>query len=125
MAYTICTYNTNKKDQITSVNDNISSIMSWMIQIAGRICGDHASDVYYALCNYDNAVRDNDEYDKLLVFYEGGVIEYNIENDIVEGKPNAIQYWRLAWNPYNKEGAFTRVKLKEKIRMNNKIRCKN
>ena len=114
MASTICTYNTNKKDQITSVNDNISSIMSRMIQIAGRICGDHASDVYYALCNYDNAVRDNDEYDKLLVFYEGGVIEYNIENDIVEGKPHGIQYWRLAWNPYNKEGMFTRVCLKEK-----------
>lgn len=113
MAYKICTYNTNKKNQIISVNESISSIMSWMIQIAGRVCGGYASDVYYSLSGYDYAVRMGYDYDKLLVFYEGGVIEYNIENDIVEGKPNGIQYWRLAWNPYNKEGAFTRVKLKE------------
>lgn len=35
MAYTIHPYSNNKKYTTTSVNDNISSIMSRMIQIAG------------------------------------------------------------------------------------------
>jgi len=115
MASTIHPYSTDKGNINKSINDSISSIssiMSGMIQIAGRVCGDYASDIYYALCNYDNAVRDNDKYDKLLLFYEGGVIEYNIENDTVEGKPHDIQYWRLTWNPQKGKGTFTRVRLK-------------
>jgi hypothetical protein len=113
MAYTIHPYSTGKGNTTKSVNDSISSIMSWMIQIAGRVCGDHASDVYYALCNYDNAVRENYEYDKLITFYESGVIERKIENGTVDRKSDGIQYWRLTWNPQKKEGVFTRVLLKE------------
>ena len=113
MSYTIHPYSTDKGNTIISLNDSISSIMSWMIQIAGQVCGGYASDIYYSLSGYDYAVRMDYDYDKLLVFYEFGVIEYTIENDIVKGKPYGIQYWRLTWNPYKKEGAFTRVKLKE------------
>ena len=119
MAYTIHPYSTDKGNTTKSVNDNISSIMSRMVQIAGRLCEDYASDVYYALCNYDNAVRENDEYDKLIMFQESGVSECKIENDIVKGKPYGIQYWRLTWNPYKKEGVFTRVRLKELKEVNN------
>ena len=113
MAYTIHPYSTDKGNTTKSVNDNISSIMSWMIQIAGQVCGGYASDIYYSLSGYDYAVRMDYDYDKLIVFYESAVIEYTIENDIVKGKPYRIQYWRLTWNPYKKEGLFTRVKLKE------------
>lgn len=113
MAYTIHPYSTDNRYTTKSVNESISSIMSWMIQTAGRICGGYASDVYYSLSGYDYAARMGYEYDKLLVFYEFGIVEYTIKNDIVKGKPHGIQYWRLAWNPYNKEGAFTRVELKE------------
>lgn len=113
MAYTIHPYSTGKGNTTKSVNDNISSIMSRMVQIAGRLCEDYASDVYYALCNYDNAVRENDEYDKLIVFQENGVIERKIENNTVDRKPEGIQYWRLIWNPQKKEDVFTRVRLKE------------
>ena len=113
MAYTIHPYSTDKGNTTKSVNDNISSIMSRMVQIAGRLCEDYASDVYYALCNYDNAVRENYNYDKLIVFYESGVIEYTIENDTVNSRPRGIQCWRLTWNPQKKEGMFTRVRLKE------------
>ena len=113
MAYTIYPYGTNNGYTTKSVNDNISSIMSRMVQIAGRLCEDYASDVYYTLCNYDNAVRENYEYDRLIKFYESGVIERKIENDTVNSKPNGIQYWRLTWNPQKKEGMFTRVRLKE------------
>ena len=112
MAYTIYPYGTNNRYTAKSVNDNISSIMSRMVQIAGRLCEDYASDVYYALCNYDNAVRENYEYDKLITFYESGVIECKIENGTVNSKSNGIQYWRLTWNPQKKEGMFTRVRLK-------------
>lgn len=111
MAYTIHPYSTGKGYIATSVNGNISSIMSRMVQIAGRLCEDYASDVYYALCNYDNAVRENCEYDKLIVFQENGVIERKIENGTVNSRPRGIQYWRLTWNPYKKEGVFTRVRL--------------
>ena len=112
MAYTIHPYSTDKGNTTKSVNDNISSIMSRMVQIAGRLCEDYASDIYYVLCNYDNAVRENYEYDRLITFYESGVIECKIENDTVESKSNGIQYWRLTWNPQKKEGVFTRVRLK-------------
>ena len=113
MAYTIHPYSTDKGNTTKSVNDNISSIMSRMVQIAGRLCEDYASDIYYVLCNYDNAVRENYEYDRLITFYESGVIERKIENDTVDSKSNGLQYWRLTWNPQKKEGAFTRVRLKE------------
>ena len=112
MAYTIHPYSTDKGNTTKSVHDNISSIMSRMVQIAGRLCEDYASDIYYVLCNYDNAVRENYEYDRLIKFYESGVIERKIENDTVNSKPNGIQYWRLTWNPQKKEGVFTRVRLK-------------
>ena len=112
MAYTIYPYGTSNGHTTKSVNDNISSIMSRMVQIAGRLCEDYASDVYYALCNYDDAVRENYEYDRLITFYESGVIERKIENDTVDSKSNGIQYWRLTWNPQKKEGMFTRVRLK-------------
>ena len=113
MAYTMHPYSTDKGNTTKSVNDNISSIMSRMVQIAGRLCEDYASDVYYALCSYDNAVRENYNYDKLIVFYESGVIEYTIENDTVNSRPRGIQYWRLTWNPEECAGIFKRVRLKE------------
>ena len=113
MAYTMHPYSTDKGNTTKSVNDNISSIMSRMVQIAGRLCEDYASDVYYALCNYDNAVRENCEYDKLIVFQESGVIEYTIENDTVNSRPRGIQYWILTWNPEECAGMFKRVRLKE------------
>lgn len=112
MAYTIHPYNMGKGNTTKSVNDNISSIMSRMVQIAGRLCEDYASDVYYALCNYDNAVRENDEYDKLIVFQESGVAERKIENGTVDRKPEGIQYWRLTWNPKEHVGTLIRVSLK-------------
>ena len=113
MIYTIHSYSSFDGYTTKSVNDNISSIMSRMVQIAGRLCEDYASDVYYSLSGYDCAVRENYNYDKLIVFQESGVIEYTIENDTVDSRPRGIQYWRLTWNPYKKEGVFTRVRLKE------------
>lgn len=112
MAYTIHPYSTGKGYTAKSVNDNVSNIMSRMVQIAGRLCENYASDVYYALCNYDNAVRENDEYDKLIVFQENGVIEREIENGTVDRKSGGIQYWRLTWNSQKREGVFTRVYLR-------------
>ena len=43
MAYTIHPYGTNNGYTAKSVNDNVSSIMSRMVQIAGRLCEDYAS----------------------------------------------------------------------------------
>lgn len=112
MAYTIHPYSTYKGYTTKSVTDNVSNIMSRMIQIAGRLCENYASDVYYTLCSYNDAVRENYEYDRLITFYESGVIEHKIENGTVDSKSNGIQYWRLTWNPQKKEGVFTRVRLK-------------
>ena len=113
MAYTMHPYSTDKGNTTKSVNDNISSIMSRMVQIAGRLCEDYASDVYYSLSGYDHAVRENYNYDKLIVFQESGVIEYTIENNTVNSRPRGIQYWRLTWNPEECAGIFKRVRLKE------------
>ena len=49
MAYTIHPYSRCRGNTTKSVNDSISSIMSWMIQIAGQVCGGYASDIYYFL----------------------------------------------------------------------------
>ena len=43
MAYTTHPYRTDKGNTTKSVNDNVSNIMSRMIQIAGRLCEDYAS----------------------------------------------------------------------------------
>ena len=113
MIYTIHSYSSFDGYTTKSVNDNISSIMSRMVQIAGRLCEDYASDVYYTLCSYDDAVRENYEYDKLITFRESGVIECKIENGTVDSRPRGIQYWRLTWNPEECAGMFKRVCLKE------------
>ena len=113
MAYTLYPYGTNNGYTAKSVNDNVSNIMSRMIQIAGRLCENYASDVYYTLSGYDHAVRENYNYDKLIVFQESGVIEYTIENNTVNSRPRGIQYWRLTWNPEECAGIFKRVRLKE------------
>ena len=111
MAYTIYPYGMNNRYTTKSVNDNISSIMSRMVQIAGRLCEDYASDVYYSLVGYDYDVRENCNYDRLIVFQESGVTERRIENNTVDSRPRGIQYWRLTWSPQKKEGVFTRVRL--------------
>lgn len=113
MIYTIHSYSSFDGYTTKSVNDNISSIMSRMVQIAGRLCEDYASDVYYTLCSYDDAARENYEYDRLITFYESGVIERKIENGTVDSRPRGIQYWRLTWNPEECAGMFKRVCLKE------------
>ena len=113
MAYTIHPYSTDKGNTTKSVNDNISSIMSRMVQIAGRLCENYASDVYYALCSYDDAVRENYEYDKLITFYESGVVERKIENGTVDRKTDGIQYWRLTWDPKKHVGTLVRVSLRK------------
>lgn len=113
MIYTIHSYSSFDGYTTKSVNDNISSIMSRMVQIAGRLCEDYASDVYYSLSGYDCAVRENYNYDKLIVFQESGVIECKIENGTVDSRPRGIQYWRLTWNPEECAGMFKRVCLKE------------
>ena len=112
MAYTIHPYSTDKGNTTKSVNDNVSNIMSRMIQIAGRLCENYASDVYYTLCSYDDAVRENYEYDRLITFYESGVIECKIENGTVNSKSDGIQYWRLTWNPKEHVGTLIRVSLR-------------
>lgn len=114
MAYTIYPYGTNNRYTAKSVNDNISSIMSRMVQIAGRLCENYASDVYYTLCSYDDAVRGNYEYDRLITFYESGVIERKIENGTVDRKTDGIQYWRLTWDPKKHVGTLIRVSLRRK-----------
>ena len=112
MIYTIHSYSSFDGYTTKSVNDNISSIMSRMVQIAGRLCESYASDVYYTLCSYDDAVRENYEYDRLITFYESGVIERKIENGTVNSKSDGIQYWRLTWNPKEHVGTLIRVSLR-------------
>ena len=113
MISTIHPYNTGKGNTTKSVNDNVSSITSRMVQIAGRLCENYAGDIYYPLSGYYYSVCGNYDYDKLIAFCESGVIHCEIENNTVERKPEGIQYWRLTWNRQKREGVFTRVLLKE------------
>ena len=114
MAYTIHPYSTGKGNTIKSVNDDISSIMSRMIQIAGRLCENYAGNIYYSLAGYYYDVRENCNYDKLIVFQENGITERSIENNTVDRKPEVIQYWRLTWDPKEHVGTLIRVNLRRK-----------
>jgi hypothetical protein len=88
--------------------------MSKMVERAGRICEYYASDIYYTLQAYYQAVQNGEGYDKVLLFREDGVSCKPVSNDTVEvGLDDSIQCWRLSWNPRTECGSFIRVSLRE------------
>ena len=113
--YKVQDYSINKEWNIISSGTNVSDIMSKMVTQAGRYCEHYASDIYYEMARLDKAVREGKRLDRVLIFYESGVLGKPVENDVVELdgiSQEFIQYWRLWWNPDSEKGCFTRVELR-------------
>lgn len=114
MIYSVTNYSMYDNWTVKTDSRNVSSIMSKMVERAGRICEYYASDIYYTLQAYDQAVQNGKEYDEVLLFREDGVICKPVSNDTVEvWLDDSIQCWRLSWNPRTECGSFIRVSLRE------------
>lgn len=114
MIYSVTNYSMYDNWTVTTDGRNVSSIMSKMVERAGRICEYYASDIYYTLQAYYQAVQNGEGYDKVLLFREDGVSCKPVSNDTVEvGLDDSIQCWRLSWNPRTECGSFIRVSLRE------------
>ena len=114
MIYSVTNYSMYNNWTVTTDSRNVSSIMSKMVERAGRICEYYASDIYYTLQAYYQAVQNGEEYDEVLLFREDGVRCKPVSNDTVEvWLDDSIQCWRLSWNPRTEVGSFIRVSLRE------------
>ena len=99
MIYSVTNYSMYDNWTVTTDSRNVSSIMSKMVERAGRICERYASDIYYTLQAYYQAVQNGEGYDKVLLFREDGVSCKPVSNDTVEvWLDDSIQCWRLSWN---------------------------
>ena len=94
---------------IIKVNgENHSTIVTKMIQLAGRICEQYASDIVYDANDFIEAVKNKKDFDIYLFFREWGVTSLKPEN--VGCIDNGyIQVWHLTYNAKTMEQKLTRV----------------
>lgn len=113
--YKVCDYSNDREWTRMSCGTNVSDLMSKMVTQAGRYCEHYASDIYYELARLDEAVHTKTRLDRVLIFYESGVLGKPVESGTVQLdgiSQDFIQYWRLWWNPDSEKGCFTRVELR-------------
>lgn len=88
---------------------NHSSIVTKMVQLAGRICERFASDIVYNADAFIRAIENNESFDRYLFFRENGVAALKTEDiRCIEGT-DYIQAWHLTYNAETQEQEFTRV----------------
>ena len=115
MNYEIRSYSDYDNWAVTTNSKNVSDIMSKMVERAGRICEQYASDIFYNLYDYNNAVQAAEKYDKVLCFCENGVNTWSVRDDMIHNtyiSSDFTQHWRLRWNPDTEYGSFIRVALR-------------
>ena len=88
---------------------NPSTIVTKMVQLAGRLCEHYASDIVYDAWAFREAVENNEDFDRYLFFREMGVTAFKPKDvGCIEGT-SYIQAWHLTYNAETKEQEFTRV----------------
>ena len=91
--------------------ENHSTIVSKMIQLAGRLCEHYASDIVYDAQDFIEAINNNENFDRYLFFREMGVTAFKPEDvRCIEGT-DYIQVWHLTYNAETQEQEFTRVEI--------------
>lgn len=91
---------------------NHSSIVTKMVQLAGRICERFASDIVYDADAFIEAIDNNENFDRYLFFREMGVTAFKPEDiKCIEGT-DYIQVWHLTYNAETQEQEFTRVNIR-------------
>ena len=97
---------------IKDEGSNHSTIVTKMVQLAGRICERFASDIVYDADAFIEAIDNNEDFDRYLFFREMGVTAFKPENiRCIEGT-DYIQVWHLTYNAETKEQKFTRVNVR-------------
>ena len=88
---------------------NHSSIVTKMVQLAGRICERFASDIVYDADAFIEAIENNKNFDRYLFFRENGVTAFKPKDvECIDGS-DYIQVWHLTFNAETQEQEFTRV----------------
>ena len=91
--------------------ENHSTIVSKMVQLAGRLCEHYASDIVYDAEAFIEAINNNENFDRYLFFREMGVTAFKPEDvECIEGT-DYIQVWHLTYNAETQEQEFTRVEI--------------
>ena len=91
--------------------ENHSTIVSKMVQLAGRLCEHYASDIVYDAEAFIEAINNNEDFDRYLVFREMGVTTFKPEDiECIEGI-TYIQSWHLTYDAETQEQEFTRTEI--------------
>ena len=91
---------------------NHSTIVTKMVQLAGRICEKWASDIVYDAEAFIEAIENKEGFDRYLFFREMGVTALKPEDvDAIECI-DFIQAWHLTYNAETQEQEFTRVNVR-------------
>ena len=94
---------------IKDEGSNHSTIVTKMVQLAGRICERFASDIVYDADAFIEAIDNNENFDRYLFFRENGVTAFKPKDvECIEGT-DYIQAWHLTYDAETKEQEFTRV----------------
>lgn len=88
---------------------NLSRITSKMVQLAGRLCENYASDIVYDANAFKTAVEHKLDYDKFLFFREDGVTAKGYDDIILQHSTDFIQVWHLTYDAETQDQEFTRV----------------
>ena len=108
----ITNYSCYNNYTIKNKGTNYSTIVTKMVQLAGRMCEHYASDIVYDAQAFIEAVENKENFDRYLFFREMGVTAFSPEG--IEGicGTDYIQAWHLTHNAETEEQEFTRVDIR-------------
>lgn len=90
---------------------NHSDIITKMVQLAGRLCENYASDIIYDANAFIKAIAEGKDFDRYLVFREMGVTALKPEDIENIDESDYIQVWHLIYNAEKEEQELTRVSI--------------
>ena len=87
-------------DQFTTetLGDNVSSVVDRLIRLAAKLTEMYASDIVYDINSFKKAVEGHEDFDRVLVFREGGVVSDMLNHGVYAAPyTDGIQTWRLEY----------------------------
>ena len=111
---TVTNYSGDDEYSVKEYGKNASGIVSKMVSLAGRFCERHASDIINNANAFIRAVDNNEVFNEILFFRDGGVDALTEEQLEYIEKFDYIQSWQLRSDPETRKQTFTRVNVKFK-----------
>lgn len=109
----ISRYGISDQHIITTHGINPSTIITKMIQLAGRFCEYYASDIVYDAVNFRHAVEHQNQYHRYLFFIESGVESFAPDElEYIEGT-DYIQAWELRYDTISNTQTFQRIHIRK------------